>query len=49
MNKYMKVAKELSEENLETNAGGPFGACIVKDGKIIGRRVYEKAIDKIFE
>ena len=29
MNKYMKIAKELSEENLKTNAGGPFGACIV--------------------
>jgi len=37
MNKYMKIAKELSEDNLKTNAGGPFGACIVKDGKIIGK------------
>ena len=37
MNEFMKVAKELSEENLKTNAGGPFGACIVKDGKIIGK------------
>ena len=37
MNKYMKIAKELSEENLKTNNGGPFGACIVKDGKIIGK------------
>ena len=37
MNKYMKIAKELSEENLKTNVGGPFGTCIVKDGKIIGR------------
>ena len=37
MNKYMKIAKELSEENLKTNGGGPFGACIVKDGKIIGK------------
>lgn len=37
MNDYMKVAKELSEENLETNVGGPFGACIVKDGIIIGK------------
>ena len=37
MNKYMKIAKELSEENSKTNAGGPFGACIVKDGKIIGK------------
>ena len=37
MNEYMKVAKDLADKNLETNAGGPFGACIVKDGQIIGR------------
>ena len=37
MNKYMKIVKELSEENLKTNNGGPFGACIVKDDKIIGK------------
>ena len=37
MNKYMKIAKELADNNLKTNVGGPFGACIVKDGKIIGR------------
>ena len=37
MNGYMKIAKELANENLKTNAGGPFGACIVKDGKIIGK------------
>ena len=37
MNEYMKIAKELSDENLITNVGGPFGACIVKDGRIIGK------------
>ena len=37
MNEYMKIAKELSEDNLKTNVGGPFGACIVKDGKVIGK------------
>ena len=37
MNKYMEVAKELSEDNLKTNVGGPFGACIVKNGEIIGK------------
>ena len=37
MNKFMETAKNLSEENLKTNQGGPFGACIVKDGKIIGK------------
>ena len=36
MNKYMKIAKDLSVDNLKTNVGGPFGACVVKDGKIIG-------------
>lgn len=37
MNEYMKVAKDLADSNLVTNVGGPFGACIVKDGKIIGK------------
>ncbi len=37
MNKYMEEAIALSENNLITNDGGPFGACIVKNGKIIGR------------
>ncbi len=37
MDKYMKIAKDLSKENLKTNDGGPFGACVVKDGKIIGK------------
>ena len=37
MNKYMEIAKELADQNLETNAGGPFGACIVKNNEIIGR------------
>ncbi|WP_295722485.1 nucleoside deaminase [uncultured Methanobrevibacter sp.] len=35
MNKFMKVAKDLSENNYEN--GGPFGACVVKGGKIIGK------------
>lgn len=37
MNEYMKEAISLSNENLTTNYGGPFGACVVKDGKIIGK------------
>lgn len=36
MNEYMKIAKEQAEDNLKTNKGGPFGACVVKNGKIIG-------------
>ncbi len=34
MNKYMKVANDLAKEN---NLGGPFGAVVVKDNKIIGK------------
>lgn len=37
MNEYMKKAIKLSEKNLKTMDGGPFGACVVKDGKIIGK------------
>lgn len=37
MNEYMKVAKQLSSDNIKTNVGGPFGACVVKDGEIIGK------------
>lgn len=37
MNKYMETAKKLANKNLKTNAGGPFGACVVKNGKIIGK------------
>ena len=37
MNDYMKLANDLANDNLKTNAGGPFGACVVKNGKIIGK------------
>lgn len=37
MNQFMKIAKELSDDNINSNVGGPFGACIVKDEKIIGK------------
>ena len=37
MNEYMKIAKELADSNLITKVGGPFGACIVKDGVIVGK------------
>lgn len=33
----MKEAISLAKHNMITNAGGPFGAVIVKDGEIIGR------------
>lgn len=38
MNNYMKIAKELAENGMNTNEGGPFGAIIVsKDGEIIAK------------
>ena len=37
MNKYMQTAIDLSKKNLKTHHGGPFGAVVVKNGKIIGR------------
>ena len=37
MNKYMQMAIELSKKNLKSNHGGPFGAVVVKNGKVIGR------------
>ncbi len=36
-NDFMKEAILLSVQNVETATGGPFGAVVVKDGKIIAR------------
>ena len=36
---FMREAIRLSIENVESGHGGPFGAVIVKDGKIIARGV----------
>jgi len=35
--KFMKKAIRLSIQNVEKGTGGPFGAVIVKDGKVIAR------------
>lgn len=35
--KFMKEAIGLARENLKLKNGGPFGAVVVKDGKIVGR------------
>jgi len=32
---FMKRAIKLAQEGMNSNAGGPFGAVVVKDGKII--------------
>lgn len=34
---FMRIAIELSEKNVLESLGGPFGAVIVKDGKIIAQ------------
>ena len=35
--KFMKVALQLSEQNVLESLGGPFGAVVVKDGKILAK------------
>jgi tRNA(Arg) A34 adenosine deaminase TadA len=35
LNPFMKRAIELSREHMNLNQGGPFGAVVVKDGRII--------------
>ncbi|PWK77757.1 tRNA(Arg) A34 adenosine deaminase TadA [Mucilaginibacter oryzae] len=35
--KFMRIAIELSEDNVRRGMGGPFGAVIVKDGMIVAR------------
>lgn len=37
MNKYMKVAINEALKGIHNAHGGPFGAVIVKDGKIVGK------------
>ena len=34
---FMREAIRLSREKMRANQGGPFGAIVVRDGKIIGR------------
>ena len=37
MDQYLKIAIEEAYDGINAGDGGPFGAVIVKDGKIIGR------------
>lgn len=41
MNKFMQEAIKEAKKGLENNVGGPFGAVIVKNGKIISRASNE--------
>jgi guanine deaminase len=35
--KFMRMAIELSQYNVDKNLGGPFGAVVVKDGMVLSR------------
>lgn len=35
--KFMRIAIKLSEQNVEQGIGGPFGAVIVKEGRIVAQ------------
>ena len=37
MNRFMKIAIEEARKGIHNGHGGPFGAVVVKDGKIIGQ------------
>ena len=37
MDKFMKIAIDEAYEGIRKGDGGPFGAVIVKDGKIVGK------------
>lgn len=44
-NEFMKEAIRLSVNNVEEGKGGPFGAVVVKEGKIIARGVNQVTIN----
>jgi tRNA(Arg) A34 adenosine deaminase TadA len=44
-NEYMAEAIKLSRENISSGLGGPFGAVIVKNGKIIARGTNRVTVD----
>lgn len=37
MDKFMKLAIEEAKRGIQNGDGGPFGAVIVKDGKVVGK------------
>lgn len=37
MNKFMELAVKEAREGISLSDGGPFGAVIVKDGKVVGK------------
>ena len=45
--RFMSRAIELSNEGPSKGHGGPYGAIIVKDGKIIGKRFNNFFLDML--
>lgn len=43
--KYMDIAIEFASDGIHNRRGGPFGAVVVKDGKIIGKGHNRVATD----
>lgn len=43
---FMSLAVDLSAKALDDNVGGPFGAVVVRDGKVIGRGRNRVLADK---
>src|SRR5688572_20746346 len=39
--RFMRRAIELAQEGVESNAGGPFGCVVVKNGEIVGEGVNQ--------
>ena len=37
MNKFIRMAIKEAKKGIESHHGGPFGAVIVKDGKVVGK------------
>lgn len=35
--KFMELAIQLANDNVHSKGGGPFGAIVVKDGKVVGK------------
>ena len=44
--KFMRMAIHLSSQNVEKTLGGPFGAVLVKDGKVISRSANKVTLTK---
>ncbi len=44
--KFMRIAIRLAEQNVQKSLGGPFGAIIVKDGKVIAKSSNKVTLKK---